>query len=218
MSLLPAVQRFVRDVPKVELHLHLVGSASPATVSRLADRHGSAVVPVDQTALRSFFEFTDFLHFIEVYIAVNALVTTGEDIADLVDGSAADLAAQNVRYAEMTITPFSHLSAASHTAMCSKALPKDVGAPRLAACRSHGSTTSRGRWVDPSWTPLFLPAAAVVCDAGAVQSHAAIVARELGIPAVLSVPGITAVADGTTLHVDGDCGTVRVGETAVRRR
>ncbi len=64
---------------------------------------------------------------------------------------------------------------------------------------------------DPSWTPLFLSAAAVVCDTGAVQSHAAIIARELGIPAVLSVPGITAVRDGTILHVDGDTGTVRVG-------
>lgn len=64
---------------------------------------------------------------------------------------------------------------------------------------------------DPSWTPLFLGAAAVVCDTGAVQSHAAIVARELGIPAVLSVPGITGVADGTMIHVDGTYGTVRIG-------
>jgi len=63
---------------------------------------------------------------------------------------------------------------------------------------------------DPSWTPLFLSAAAVVCDSGAMQSHAAIVARELGIPAVLSVPGITAVADGTILHVDGDTGAVQI--------
>lgn len=64
---------------------------------------------------------------------------------------------------------------------------------------------------DPSWTPLFLGAAAVVCDAGAIQSHAAIVARELGIPAVLSVPSITAVVDGTILHVDGTTGTVVIG-------
>jgi pyruvate,water dikinase len=64
---------------------------------------------------------------------------------------------------------------------------------------------------DPSWTPLFLGAAAVVCDAGAILSHAAIVARELGIPAVLSVPGITAVPDGTMLHVDGTTGRVVVG-------
>ncbi len=64
---------------------------------------------------------------------------------------------------------------------------------------------------DPSWTPLFLGAVAVVCDSGAMLSHAAIVARELGIPAVLSVPGITGVADGTMLWVDGDTGEVRVG-------
>ena len=64
---------------------------------------------------------------------------------------------------------------------------------------------------DPSWTPLFLAAVAVVCESGAVQSHAAIVARELGIPAVLSVRGITAVTDGTTLLVDGTNGTVRIG-------
>jgi pyruvate,water dikinase len=64
---------------------------------------------------------------------------------------------------------------------------------------------------DPSWTPLFLGAAAVVCDTGAIQSHAAIVARELGIPGVLSVPGITSVADGTVLHVDGTAGVVTVG-------
>ena len=64
---------------------------------------------------------------------------------------------------------------------------------------------------DPSWTPLFLGAAAVVCDAGAIQSHAAIVARELGIPAVLSVPGITSVPDGTPLRVDGTAGTVLIG-------
>ena len=64
---------------------------------------------------------------------------------------------------------------------------------------------------DPSWTPLFLAAVAVVCDTGAVQSHAAIVARELGIPAVLSVPGITAIPDGTPLDVDGTLGTVTIG-------
>ena len=63
---------------------------------------------------------------------------------------------------------------------------------------------------DPSWTPLFLVAAAVACDTGAMQSHASIVARELGIPAVMSVPNITTIADGTWLEVDGNTGTVRI--------
>ena len=65
---------------------------------------------------------------------------------------------------------------------------------------------------DPSWTPLFLVAAAVVCDTGAALSHAAIVARELGIPAVMSVPGITSISDGSWLKVDGNTGIVRVGQ------
>ena len=64
---------------------------------------------------------------------------------------------------------------------------------------------------DPAWTPLFLGAAAVVVDVGAQQSHAAIVARELGIPAVVSVTGAShTIADGTWLDVDGDRGVVTV--------
>ncbi|MEA3213847.1 MAG: rifampicin phosphotransferase [Acidimicrobiia bacterium] len=69
---------------------------------------------------------------------------------------------------------------------------------------------------DPAWTPLFLAATAVVVDVGALQSHAAIVARELGIPAVVSVEGASRrLIDGDFLEVDGDRGTVTVlGPTA----
>jgi pyruvate,water dikinase len=64
---------------------------------------------------------------------------------------------------------------------------------------------------DPAWTPLFLSAVAVVVDVGAQQSHAAIVARELGIPAVVSVTGAShTIVDGTWLDVDGDRGLVTV--------
>ncbi len=64
---------------------------------------------------------------------------------------------------------------------------------------------------DPSWTPLFLAAAGVVVDVGAQQSHAAIVARELGIPAVVSVAGAsTTIPDGTIITVDGTNGHVTV--------
>jgi pyruvate,water dikinase len=66
---------------------------------------------------------------------------------------------------------------------------------------------------DPSWTPLFVPAEAVVVDVGAEMSHAIIVARELGIPAVVSVTGATrSIPDGALLEVDGDAGVVRVLE------
>lgn len=64
---------------------------------------------------------------------------------------------------------------------------------------------------DPSWTPLFVPAAAVVVDVGAQITHAVIVSRELGIPCVVSVTGATrSIPDGATVTVDGTNGTVTI--------
>ncbi|MQA04596.1 MAG: pyruvate, phosphate dikinase [Streptosporangiales bacterium] len=61
------------------------------------------------------------------------------------------------------------------------------------------------------WTPLFPRAAAVVTDVGAPLSHAAIVARELGIPAVVGCGNATArVDDGDRIRVDGERGTVEI--------
>ena len=66
---------------------------------------------------------------------------------------------------------------------------------------------------DPSWTPLFLAAEAVVVDVGAVMSHAVIVSRELGIPCVVSVTDATAtIPDGALVSVDGATGRVTVLE------
>ena len=64
---------------------------------------------------------------------------------------------------------------------------------------------------DPSWTPLFVPAAAVVVDVGAALSHAIIVSRELGIPCVVSAIGATRnIPDGARVRVDGNTGVVTV--------
>jgi pyruvate,water dikinase len=64
---------------------------------------------------------------------------------------------------------------------------------------------------DPSWTPLFVPAEAVVVDVGAPMSHAVIVSRELGIPCVVSVTGATrSIPEGALVEVDGSAGTVRI--------
>ena len=64
---------------------------------------------------------------------------------------------------------------------------------------------------DPSWTPLFVPAGAVVVDVGAMMSHAVIVSRELGIPCVVSATGATRrIPNGARVRVDGNAGTVTV--------
>jgi aminodeoxyfutalosine deaminase len=97
---------FIAGLPKAELHVHHVGSASPAIVSELAMRH-PGMVPVDTEELRRFFEFRDFAHFVEVYLAVVALIRTDADIRYLTYEVARELAiTQQVRYAELTCTPY----------------------------------------------------------------------------------------------------------------
>ena len=66
---------------------------------------------------------------------------------------------------------------------------------------------------DPSWTPLFSIAGAIVVEVGSMLSHGAVVAREAGIPAVLGIPGIVSfIKDGYTLIVDGTEGKVIISE------
>ncbi|NEA81436.1 adenosine deaminase [Actinospica acidiphila] len=98
---------FIAGLPKAELHVHHVGSASPRIVSELAARHPDSKVPTDPEALADYFTFTDFAHFIEVYLSVVDLIRTPEDVRLLTYEVARELARQQVRYAELTITPFS---------------------------------------------------------------------------------------------------------------
>jgi pyruvate,water dikinase len=63
----------------------------------------------------------------------------------------------------------------------------------------------------PGWTPLYLNAAALVCEVGGRISHGALVAREYGLPAVVSVRGATReIRTGQRLRVDGSRGVVEV--------
>ena len=62
---------------------------------------------------------------------------------------------------------------------------------------------------DPGWTPLFLTAAALVTETGAIMAHGPTVAREYGLPAVICVPGATdRITTGRLITVDGAAGTV----------
>jgi phosphohistidine swiveling domain-containing protein len=65
---------------------------------------------------------------------------------------------------------------------------------------------------DVAWTPLFARAGAVIAESGGMLSHSSIVAREYGIPCVVSVSGCLGLADGATVHVDGYDGVVTVEE------
>ncbi|MFQ6173405.1 adenosine deaminase [Oryzobacter sp. R7] len=102
----PDLTAFVTGLPKAELHVHHVGSASPRIVAELAARHPDSPVPRDPEELARFFTFTDFAHFIELYLATVDLVRTAEDVRMLTFEVARELAGQQVRYAELTMTPY----------------------------------------------------------------------------------------------------------------
>jgi aminodeoxyfutalosine deaminase len=125
---------FVAQLPKVELHVHLVGSTSVPTVLRLAKRHPASPVPRTEEGLREFYRFRDFPHFVDVYAAIRDLITEQEDIADLVRGIARDLAAQNVRYAEVKVAPVGYARNLIPPAALTEAL--DVAAAD--GLREHG--------------------------------------------------------------------------------
>jgi pyruvate,water dikinase len=64
---------------------------------------------------------------------------------------------------------------------------------------------------DPSWTPLFLVAAALVTEVGGLMTHGSVVAREYGIPAVVGVAGATTrLRTGQRVRVDGSAGHITV--------
>jgi adenosine deaminase len=102
---------FAAGLPKAELHVHHIGSASPAAVAQLAQRHaGATPVPTDPRALADYFTFTDFAHFVEVYLSVVDLIRDPADVWTLTHQVGRDLAAQQVRYAEVTVSPYSSVS------------------------------------------------------------------------------------------------------------
>jgi pyruvate,water dikinase len=72
---------------------------------------------------------------------------------------------------------------------------------------------------DPSWTPLFLNAGALVMESGGTGSHGGIVAREYGIPAVSGIEGVTTrLKTGQMVRVNGDTGEIFILEGEIDER
>jgi aminodeoxyfutalosine deaminase len=100
---------FIAGLPKAELHVHHVGSASPRIVAELAARH-PGTVPADEDELARYFVFEDFPHFVRIYLSVVDLIRTAEDVRLLTYEVARDMTAQNIRYAELTVTPYTSIT------------------------------------------------------------------------------------------------------------
>ncbi|WP_392541862.1 adenosine deaminase [Oryzobacter telluris] len=136
----PDLTAFVAGLPKAELHVHHVGSASPRIVAELVRRHPSPTVPTDPDELARFFTFTDFAHFVDVYLATVDLLRTPEDVRMLTYEVARELAGQQVRYAELTMTPYTSVL----RGIAIEAYTEAIEDARVAAERDHGVVL---RWV-----------------------------------------------------------------------
>ena len=151
VTVAPALSEFIAAMPKAELHVHHIGSASPRIVAELAERH-PGTVPSDPDELAAFFRFTDFDHFIRAYLAVVDLVREPEDVRMLTYEIAAEMAGQNIRYAELTCTPYTNVQAGVPI----EAFVEAIEDARVAAERDHGVVL---RWIYDIPGELGIPAA-----------------------------------------------------------
>lgn len=173
---------FIAGLPKAELHVHHVGSASPRIVSELAARH-PGTVPSDLDELKTFFEFRDFAHFIEVYLAVVDVIRTPADIRMLTYEVAREMATgQNLRYAELTCTPYTSVRPdRDDIGMPIEAYTEAIEDARVAAERDFGLVL---RWIYDIPGESGLPAADATLSYALDHGPSALVGFGLGGPEI----------------------------------
>jgi len=176
-----SITDFITGLPKAELHVHHVGSASPRIVAELAARH-PGIVPADSDELRAFFQFRDFAHFIEVYLAVVDLIRTADDVRTLTYEVARDMAGQQLRYAELTCTPYtSVLPHVEGRGIPIDAYTEAIEDARVAAERDFGLVL---RWIYDIPGEFGLPAADATLAYALDHAPEALVGFGLGGPEI----------------------------------
>ncbi|MGZ3611367.1 MAG: adenosine deaminase [Ktedonobacteraceae bacterium] len=102
------IERYLKAVPKAELHVHLEGSIHPATLLKLAQQNDVKLPVQTVEDLQNWFTFRNFDHFIEIYFAISSCLKTSDDYELIAYEFGAQMAPQNVRYAEVTFSPSTH--------------------------------------------------------------------------------------------------------------
>ncbi len=173
----PDLSTFIAGLPKAELHVHHVGSASPRVLAELSARHPGSSVPTEPGALADYFTFTDFAHFIELYLATVDLVRTADDVRLLTYEVARDLSAQRVRYAEVTMTPFTSVT----RGIAIEAYTAAIEDARVAAEAELGVVL---RWIYDIPGEAGMPAADATLTYAVDHGPAALVGFGLGGPEI----------------------------------
>lgn len=121
------IERFLQRMPKVELHVHLEGSMRPHVLLELARRNGVELPANSEEGLRRWFRFTDFGHFVEVYLTCSRALRKPEDFQLMARDFLEAQAAQNVVYTEAHFTISTHIANGANGGEVLDALEEVIG-------------------------------------------------------------------------------------------
>lgn len=202
------LENFIRRIPKVELHVHLEGSIQPETLLALAHRNGVALPATTVEGLRQWYTFTDFAHFIEIYIAISSCICTPEDIELIAREFLRGQAEQNIVYSEVTFTPYTHFSLNRH-------IPFEEQLAALSRARAWAATelgVSAGWVLDISRNVRPLEHGLTVADWAISGMRDGVVALGLGGPEIGHPPELFEAAFNRT-RAAGLASVPHAGET-----
>jgi adenosine deaminase len=201
------LSEFVRRMPKAELHVHLEGSIRPKTLLTLAQRNKVTLPATTVEGLQNWYRFTDFPHFLEVYKRISTCIRTPADIELVAREFLEGQAAQNVRYSEVTYTPYTHYT--------QKGIPFEEQLAALDGARRWGEGTLgvRMKLILDISREVSAEEGVVVAEWAAGGMDKGVVALGLGGYEVGNPPERFAAAFGLAAEA-GLAAVVHAGETA----
>ncbi len=138
-----SLAEFIQAMPKAELHVHLEGTVRPQTLFELAAQNHIPLPVSNMADLDAWYTFSDFNHFLDIFTAICTCLQTADDFRRITYEYGQSMARQNIRYAEVTWTPYTHVYQFS-------SIPWD---DLLAAIQAGRDDARRDFGVEMRWIP-----------------------------------------------------------------
>lgn len=120
------IEQTIRDLPKVELHIHTLGSIRPGTLLAVIEDAGIDAPYESVEEIEELFQFRDFTHFISVYSQVVDYITKENHFERVIFEMLEDCARCNVRYVEASFSAFDHIERGMEFSAMIDALNKGI--------------------------------------------------------------------------------------------